>query len=240
MLVKTFFISSLVIWEDMKFLFTLEVKSHPSQYNMLIVDVNCPWYFIFDIVQVQATALITPCLISVGGWVRSSRSTALSSAGPPPSPRPPSTRSPSGRRTPGLLTRHTGEIVGHTVCYNSSHDVLIHTIFFSQYELYQTISLQLVPHHLRPPISPATSTLFSITDINQTCWTKKAFQPTANCSAELQTLDLEVTTRTCQEISRHLEKARLWLVVRHIFTNIKYLHFLHQGQGRYHWVWLIY
>ena len=32
---KTFFISSSVISKDMKFLFTLEVKSHPSQCNML-------------------------------------------------------------------------------------------------------------------------------------------------------------------------------------------------------------
>ena len=35
LLIKTFLISSLVIWEDTKFLFTLEVKSHPSQCNML-------------------------------------------------------------------------------------------------------------------------------------------------------------------------------------------------------------
>ena len=32
---KTFLISSSVISKDMKFLFTLEVKSHPSQCNML-------------------------------------------------------------------------------------------------------------------------------------------------------------------------------------------------------------
>ena len=85
---------------------------------------------------------------------RSSRSTALSSAGPPPSPRPPSTRSPSGRRTPGLLTRLTGEIVSDTVCYNFSHDVLIHTIFNTNYIKPSHFSWSHTISDLRSPLQP--------------------------------------------------------------------------------------